>query len=125
MQSTATVRPQPRFHEGERAVQRRAGVERVVAQIGRSIVSWIPPEYAEFLRAQPFVVVAGRDAQAQMWASLIVGARVLPASSMIAGSCSLVLSDRRTRSPWRSARQAQLPRTGSLAVCGAVHDIWV
>ena len=50
------------FHEGERAVQRRAGVERVAAQVGRGIASWIPPGFAEFVRRQPFVVLASQNA---------------------------------------------------------------
>ena len=61
------------FHEGERAVQQRAGVERVAAQVGRGIASRIAPGFAEFLRLQPFVVLASRDGAGRVWASLIVG----------------------------------------------------
>jgi predicted pyridoxine 5'-phosphate oxidase superfamily flavin-nucleotide-binding protein len=61
------------FHDGERAVQRRAGVERAAARVGRNIISWIPGEYAEFLTSQTFVVLAGCDARGRMWASLLAG----------------------------------------------------
>jgi hypothetical protein len=70
-----------RFHEGERALQRRAGAERVAAQVGRMIYPFIPGEFAEFLSRQPFVVVASQDHHDRVWASLIAGgigfARVL------------------------------------------------
>src|SRR5215468_8781858 len=59
------------FHEGERAVQRRAGVERVAAQVGRNILSFVPPEFAAFLSRQPFVVVASQDEHGRIWASLL------------------------------------------------------
>jgi predicted pyridoxine 5'-phosphate oxidase superfamily flavin-nucleotide-binding protein len=69
------------FHDGERAVQRRAGVERDAARVGRVIMSWIPREYAGFLTSQTFVVLAGHDARGRPWASLMAGqagfARVL------------------------------------------------
>jgi predicted pyridoxine 5'-phosphate oxidase superfamily flavin-nucleotide-binding protein len=61
------------FHEGERTVQRRAGVEQVAAQIGRMIRPYIPAEFAEFLERQPFVVVASQDQHGHVWASLIAG----------------------------------------------------
>ena len=60
-----------RFHEGERAVQRRAGVEHVAAKVGRNIVSWLPPEFADFLMSQPLIVAAGQDPRGRVWASLI------------------------------------------------------
>jgi predicted pyridoxine 5'-phosphate oxidase superfamily flavin-nucleotide-binding protein len=37
------------FHEGERAVQRRAGVERVAAQVVRNVLPYVPVEFGEFL----------------------------------------------------------------------------
>src|SRR5215470_18087140 len=61
------------FHWGERAVQRRAGVERTAAQVGRNILSFVPAEFGAFLGRQPFVVVAGQDQDGRVWASLIAG----------------------------------------------------
>ena len=61
------------FHDGELAVQRRAGVERVAAQVGRGIMSFVPAEFGAFLSRQPFVVVASQDQQGRVWASLIAG----------------------------------------------------
>jgi predicted pyridoxine 5'-phosphate oxidase superfamily flavin-nucleotide-binding protein len=61
------------FHQGELAMQRQAGVERVAAQVGRNLHSWIPDEYAVFLRERPFVVTAGQDDGGRVWASLLVG----------------------------------------------------
>jgi|tagenome__1003787_1003787.scaffolds.fasta_scaffold20982630_7 predicted pyridoxine 5'-phosphate oxidase superfamily flavin-nucleotide-binding protein len=61
------------FHEGELAMQRQAGVERVAAQVGRNLHSWIPGDYAEFLSEQPFVVTAGQGDGGRVWASLLVG----------------------------------------------------
>jgi uncharacterized protein len=61
------------FHEGERAVQRRAGAERMAAQVGRNIVSFVPAEFGAFLSRQPFVVVASQDQDGRGWASLIAG----------------------------------------------------
>jgi uncharacterized protein len=62
-----------RFHEGERAVQRRAGVEEVAARVGRGVVTAIAPDHAHFLARQPFVVVAGTDGDGRVWASPLVG----------------------------------------------------
>src|SRR5216683_1623326 len=61
------------FHDGERAVQRRAGVERAAARVGRNIMSGIPGEYAEFLTSRTFVVLAGCDARGRTRASLLAG----------------------------------------------------
>ena len=61
------------FHEGELAVQRRAGAELVAAQVGRMIHPFVPAEFAEFLNRQPFVVVACQDQHGRVWASLIAG----------------------------------------------------
>lgn len=62
------------FHEGEREVQRRAGVELVAAQVARhNITPWIPPEFGQFLARQPFVVIAGADSDERVWASPLVG----------------------------------------------------
>jgi predicted pyridoxine 5'-phosphate oxidase superfamily flavin-nucleotide-binding protein len=96
------------FHEGERAVQRRAGVERTADQVGRNIMSSIPPEFGEFLRAQPFVVVASQDDDGRVWAALIVGGvgfatvvddqHVLLATEPFAGRVGILAIDFNTRS---------------------------
>jgi len=61
------------FHEGERDVQRCAGTERSAAQIGRHINTFLGDDHAEFLREQPFVVLAAQGEQGRVWASLLVG----------------------------------------------------
>ena len=61
------------FHEGERAVQRRAGVERMAAQVGRNILSFVPTEFGAFLGQHSFVVVASQGQDGRAWASLITG----------------------------------------------------
>lgn len=61
------------FHEGELAVQRRAGVDDTARRVGRNITPYVSPAFAEFLYAQPFLLVGGTDADSRVWASLIVG----------------------------------------------------
>jgi hypothetical protein len=61
------------FHEGEREVQRRAGVADMAARIGNSIHAEIPSRAREFLGEQPFLVLASRDAEGRIWASAITG----------------------------------------------------
>jgi len=56
------------FHDGEVAVQRRAGH----VLTGR-IRSTIPPIAAKFLSAQRFSVVAGRDGDGRVWTSMLAG----------------------------------------------------
>ncbi len=70
---TAPTEARELFHEGEHAVQRRAGTEQVAAQIGRNIASFVPAEFGEFLSRQPFVVVASQDQTGSVWASVITG----------------------------------------------------
>jgi predicted pyridoxine 5'-phosphate oxidase superfamily flavin-nucleotide-binding protein len=61
------------FHDGEQAVQRRAGVERVAAQVGRNIADRMSREHAGLLRRQPLVVLASRDDAGRLWASMLTG----------------------------------------------------
>ncbi|MBF6185517.1 MULTISPECIES: pyridoxamine 5'-phosphate oxidase family protein [Nocardia] len=74
------------FHPGELAVQRRLGQDGIAAKVGRTIRADIPPVAAEFLAAQPMVVVAAADAGGRLWASGLVGepgfVRVIDDSSM-------------------------------------------
>lgn len=62
------------FHEGERAVQQRAGVAAIASRVGGSIHAEIPPLAQVFLREQPFAVLASRDARGCLWASIAHGA---------------------------------------------------
>ncbi len=64
--STAT------FHEGERAVQARAGVQERMAQLGpRVIRDFMPDQHREFFEQLPFVVAGTADASGQPWASVL------------------------------------------------------
>ena len=90
--------PPPRFHEGEREVQRRAGVERTAAKVARYIDTTISPEHADFLSRQPFLVLAGKGADRRTWASLLAGGSgtVRAESSVFGGT--------RRRAPQHSLR---------------------
>jgi uncharacterized protein len=74
--------PTATFHEGERAVQRRAGVEQIAARVGRNIGSSLSGGHIDLLQRRPFLVMAGQDRDGCAWASpLVTGAgatRVLP-----------------------------------------------
>ena len=62
------------FHEGERAVQRRAGVEDLARRIGSSALrEEVPPDFAAFLSEQRLLVVASRDLRQRVWASPLIG----------------------------------------------------
>jgi hypothetical protein len=61
------------FHPGELAVQSRAGVadraERLLGMFDREL----PPVAAEFLAAQPWIVLGAADAHDRMWATVLYG----------------------------------------------------
>jgi hypothetical protein len=62
------------FHEGERAVQGRAGVAAIASRVGASIHAEIPPRAQAFLLEQSFAALASRDAEGRVWASIVHGA---------------------------------------------------
>ena len=62
------------FHEGERAMQRRAGVADTADRVSGSIHTEIPPRAQAFLPEQSFAVLASRDAAGRVWASIVHGA---------------------------------------------------
>lgn len=63
------------FHEGELAVQRRAGVQQVARRVAQaSIESELAPEVQAFLGHQLFVCCATRTPDGRVWASMLVGA---------------------------------------------------
>lgn len=61
------------YHQGELAVQQRAGVAASAARIGGSIRGEFPPVAAEFLAARTLVVAATGDAEGRPWASALTG----------------------------------------------------
>src|SRR5262249_12173541 len=62
------------FHEGERAVQMRVGVDADARTLGRGISPAIPDGAGPFLAAQRLVVLAGLDEAGHVWASPVSGA---------------------------------------------------
>ena len=61
------------YHEGELAVQARAGVQEMARRVGRSIGSAIPPAAQEFLASQPMAMIGSVDRNGFPWASLVTG----------------------------------------------------
>ncbi|MGF1529565.1 MAG: pyridoxamine 5'-phosphate oxidase family protein [Candidatus Competibacterales bacterium] len=62
------------FHEGERALQQRAGVlEKMDRQGRRAVRPYLPEQHREFYRQLPFLLVGTVDHQGQPWASIVTG----------------------------------------------------
>jgi len=61
------------FHNGELAVQARAGVSEAARQTGRIVRNRLLPGAQEFIERQIMVVSASLDSQGRVWASLLQG----------------------------------------------------
>lgn len=62
------------FHEGEIALQERAGSRAKLAEIGpRVIRDHMPDQHREFFAQLPFVLAGTVDTQGQPWASVLAG----------------------------------------------------
>lgn len=61
------------FHPGELEVQKRAGVEDRAARLLGMFDTEVPPVAAEFLAAQPWIVIGAADADERMWATVLYG----------------------------------------------------
>ena len=62
------------FHEGERAVQRRLGVDVKLETAGRKVIrNAMPEQYRQFFEQLPFLLVGSIDAEGQPWASVLAG----------------------------------------------------
>lgn len=70
--STTDTTPEV-FHEGELAVQQRAGASAQGHNSGRMIADAIIPGAIKFMKKQPFVVMGSVDEQQNLWASIVVG----------------------------------------------------
>lgn len=63
------------FHEGEAALQRRAGARERLALAGpRVLRDHLPEQHREFFGQLPFLLVGSVDAAGQPWASILAGA---------------------------------------------------
>ncbi len=61
------------FHEGERAVQQRAGETAEADRNGRAINAAIMPGALAFIAQQPMAIFASRDGEGAVWASVVIG----------------------------------------------------
>jgi predicted pyridoxine 5'-phosphate oxidase superfamily flavin-nucleotide-binding protein len=61
------------FHEGELAVQRRAGVQAMARRVGNVIQKTITPPFAAFLQEQQMAVIGSIDPLGRLWSSIVVG----------------------------------------------------
>lgn len=62
------------YHRGELEVQRRAGLSERAAHTARAVRGEIPAVAADFLAAQPLLVVGAADTAGDLWCSLLTGA---------------------------------------------------
>jgi hypothetical protein len=61
------------YHQGELAVQKRAGTVRQAGALARGVRAFLPPPLVRFLAEQRWIVVGGADSDDFVWASLLVG----------------------------------------------------
>src|SRR6188508_941440 len=61
------------YHEGEKALQRRAGVREQARAVGAIVEGTIFPAARRFLAEQRILVAASLDAHGRPWASLLTG----------------------------------------------------
>jgi len=61
------------FHEGERAVQERAGEVHTASLNGGMIASAIMPGAIPFIAKQPWVILGGADSEGRLWCSALIG----------------------------------------------------
>lgn len=61
------------YHEGELAVQKRAGEARVARMNGAAISDRIPGGALRFIEQQPMAIVGSLDPEGRVWASVLIG----------------------------------------------------
>lgn len=101
------------FHPGELAVQRRMGQDGIAAKVGRTIRAGVPPVAAEFLAAQPMVVLAAADGDGRLWASALTGT---PGFVRVADETSIVLAARPVDGDPLAAALSAPARIGMIAL---------
>ncbi|MFJ9520305.1 pyridoxamine 5'-phosphate oxidase family protein [Kitasatospora sp. NPDC101801] len=76
------------FHQGERAVQARAGVQERADHVGRGIGAVVPAVAARFLSERRTLVVGAADQDGRVWASMLSG----PAGFLAADGSTLAVA---------------------------------
>lgn len=61
------------WHEGERAVQARAGVAEYAASRGQNVRDFMPEQHRIFFAQLPFAVLGGLDRAGNPWATILSG----------------------------------------------------
>ncbi|WP_424970833.1 pyridoxamine 5'-phosphate oxidase family protein [Dinoroseobacter sp. S76] len=61
------------FHAGERAAQARVGITGLAQRVAGFVRPFMPEQHRAFFAAQPFLVLAGADAEGQHWVTLLDG----------------------------------------------------
>jgi uncharacterized protein len=62
------------YHQGERAVQTRAGVRDRAEQMGRKMIrAFLPDQHRQFFEQLPFVLAGTVDRAGAVWASVLTG----------------------------------------------------
>lgn len=62
------------YHDGEIAVQERAGVRKIADRLSQMIRPIMPDQHREFFEMLPFVVVGLTDERGRPWSTMCVGA---------------------------------------------------
>jgi uncharacterized protein len=62
-----------KFHSGEIAVQKRAGVRDIAEDVGEGIADHLPPGASEFLERRQMAVLGTVDNRGNVWASVLTG----------------------------------------------------
>lgn len=85
------------FHEGEKAIQERAGVRDRAEMLARRVVrDHMPDQHREFYENLPFLVLGSVDEEGRPWASLIAGPQgfmTTPDATLLSIKASLLPGD--------------------------------
>jgi uncharacterized protein len=62
------------WHDGERALHRRLGIDERLEAAGRQVIrNFMPDQHRRFFEQLPFILVGSTDRQGQLWASMLTG----------------------------------------------------
>jgi uncharacterized protein len=81
------------YHEGQRAVQERAGTAGTADRLARGFHDVLPDGAREFLAEQPLLIAAGSGPDGLVWASPLTGAAATPDERTVAVAGGLPAGD--------------------------------